>query len=145
MTSIPLYRSPVSTIVQLGLPTAGAIAPATFLQFLFISPDLRVRDGAFALQFPASLTQDFTSRPVRGRWRVSLVEKQDERTYRDVTTPIEVTDPKATAVRLGSTLARLTVGRSVYFRIDYEAASALAGEVVFWANATSVNLTINLE
>lgn len=135
------FNSISSALEMAAFPTTGAIATTTVRKWLFCAPDARIESAFASLQF---LPRPAINRAVRGRWWVFLCELTDAGIYQPVTAKVQVTDPKGEPFRLGSPISRLTVGRMVFCQIDFEAASALSSEPVFWSGADRLNVTVNL-
>ncbi len=113
-----------------------AAVPNTILrQWVFNAPDAAIRDSVCTIEFTNGYAN--FSKPVRGRWLVSLTDGNGA----NLTSPVTITNPKRAPFRLGSLTRRVQYGTPVYLQI---LASARDGaEALFWDGALAVNCTVS--
>lgn len=121
-------------------PATAAVAKTIFRSYVMTSTDGKIDHGKFTLEFPVAPA---LNRPVRGRWWVSLVEQTGYQTFRRLTSRVVVSSVGFAPIALGNPSGRMSVGRVVFLEVEYEAGAAAASEVVFWAGATGLNVTVH--
>lgn len=135
-------RTETTVIDVSGFATTTPIATTTFRQMVMLGSDQKIERVQCNLVYQTSATQDYRRRSVTGRWTMWLFQIQRGDQFVRLTNPKQVMDPRGEPFLLGSTCGRIEGGRPIYLRLDYEAATAPAGAVVFWDHADSLAMTI---